>query len=54
MKRKRPSDQLKTKVALAALKAQSTNNEIASEFGVHTCRGEPMEETGHRRNSWRL
>lgn len=37
MKRKKYSNQLKTKVALAALKAQSTNNEIASEFGVHTC-----------------
>ena len=37
MKRKKYSNQLKTKVALAALKAQSTNNEIASEHGVHTC-----------------
>lgn len=37
MKRKKYSNQLKTKVALAALKAQSTNNEIASEYGVHTC-----------------
>ncbi len=37
MKRKKYSDQLKTKVALAVLKAQSTNSEIASEFGAHTC-----------------
>jgi transposase-like protein len=37
MKRKKYSNQLKTKVALAALKSQSTNNEIASEYGVHIC-----------------
>jgi len=35
MKRKKYSNDLKTKVALSAIKAQSTNNEIASEFGVH-------------------
>lgn len=36
MKRKKYSNDLKTKVALSAIKAQSTSNEIASEFGVHT------------------
>ena len=37
MKRKKYSSNLKTKVALSALKAQGTNCEIASEFGIHTC-----------------
>jgi len=36
VKRKKYSNDLKTKVTLSAIKAQSTNNEIASEFGVHT------------------
>lgn len=35
MKRKRYSKDLKAKVALTALKAQKTNNEIASEFAIH-------------------
>ena len=35
MKRKKYSREIKTKVALAALKAQQTSNEIASEFGIH-------------------
>jgi transposase len=35
MKRKKYSNSLKTEVALAAIKAQGTSNEIASEFGVH-------------------
>lgn len=35
MKRKNHSKELKTKVALAALKGDQTANEIASEFGVH-------------------
>ncbi len=35
MKRKRFSNELKTKVALMALKAQKSTSEIASEFGVH-------------------
>ena len=35
MKRKRYSDQLKAKVALAAIKGNQTANEIASEFGIH-------------------
>lgn len=35
MKRKRYSNQLKAKVALAAIKGNQTANEIASEFGVH-------------------
>lgn len=35
MKRKGWSKDLKSKVALAAIKAQQTTNEIASEFGVH-------------------
>ena len=33
--RKRYSAELKTKVALEAIKAQKTTNEIASEYGVH-------------------
>ncbi len=36
MQRKNYSNDLKTKVALSALKAQNTNSEIASEFGIHT------------------
>ncbi len=35
MKRKRYSSQLKSKVALAAIKGNQTSNEIASELGVH-------------------
>jgi len=35
MKRKRYSKDLKTKVALMALKAQKSSSEIASEFGIH-------------------
>ena len=35
MKRKRYSNKLKAKVALAALNGDSTVNEIASEFGIH-------------------
>jgi len=35
MKRKRYSNKLKAKVALAALKGDRTVNEIASEFGIH-------------------
>jgi len=35
MKRRRHSSQLKSKVALAALKGDQTANEIASEYGVH-------------------
>ena len=35
MKRKKYSNDLKTKVALMALKAQKTSSEIASEFGIH-------------------
>jgi len=35
MKRKRYSDKLKSKVALAAIKGDRTANEIASEFGIH-------------------
>jgi len=35
MKRKKYSPKLKSKVALAAIKAQKTTNEIGSEFGVH-------------------
>lgn len=35
MKRKRYSNELKSKVALAAIKGDQTANEIASEFGVH-------------------
>ena len=33
--RKRYSAELKTKVALEAIKGQKTSNEIASEYGVH-------------------
>ncbi|MGB9499430.1 MAG: transposase [Dissulfuribacterales bacterium] len=36
MKRKKHSKELKTKVALAAIKGNQTVNEIASEFGIHT------------------
>ena len=36
MKRNKYSKSLKCKVALSALKAQATTNEIASEFMVHT------------------
>lgn len=36
MKRKKYSNELKTKVALAAIKAQGTANEIASDFRVHS------------------
>lgn len=35
MKRKQYSKELKTKVALAAMKGNQTANEIASEFGIH-------------------
>jgi len=35
MKRKRYSNKLKAKVALAAFKGDRTANEIASEFGIH-------------------
>jgi len=35
MKRKRYSNQLKSKVALSAIKGDQTSNEIASEYGVH-------------------
>lgn len=35
MKRKRYSKELKSKVALAAIKGHQTINEIASEFGIH-------------------
>ena len=35
MKRKKYSPKLKSKVALAAIKAQKTTNEIGSEFGIH-------------------
>ena len=35
MKRKNYSKELKSKVALAAIKGNQTVNEIASEFGIH-------------------
>ena len=35
MKRKNYSKELKTKVALVAIKGNQTINEIASEFGIH-------------------
>lgn len=35
MKRNRHSKELKSKVAIAAIKGHQTVNEIASEFGVH-------------------
>ena len=35
MKRKKYSNNLKAKVALASLKGNLTANEIASEFGIH-------------------
>ena len=35
MKRKKYSRELKSKVALAAIKGNQTVNEIASEFGIH-------------------
>jgi len=35
LKRKNYSKELKTKVALAAIKGNQTANEIASEFGIH-------------------
>ena len=35
MKRKNYSKELKTKVALVAIKGNQTVNEIASEFGIH-------------------
>lgn len=35
MKRKHYSNELKSKVALAAIKGHQTTNEIASEFGIH-------------------
>jgi len=35
MKRKRYSNELKSKVALAAIKGDRTVNEIASEYGIH-------------------
>ena len=35
MKRKRYSNELKSKVALAAIKGDQTVNEIASEYGIH-------------------
>jgi len=36
LKRKKYSKELKSKVALAAIKGNQTVNEIASEFGLHT------------------
>ena len=36
MKRKKYSKELKSRVAIAAIKGHKTANEIASEFGVHT------------------
>ena len=36
MKRKRFSTDFKSKVAIEALKAHKTVNELASEFGIHT------------------
>ena len=35
MKRNKHSNELKAKVALAAIKGHKTANEIASEFGIH-------------------
>ena len=35
MQRKRYSSDLKTRVALEAIKGQKTANEIAAEYGVH-------------------
>ena len=35
MKRKRYSKELKSRVALAAIKGDQTVNEIASEYGIH-------------------
>ncbi len=35
MKRKKYRKELKSKVAIAAIKGHKTANEIASEFGVH-------------------
>jgi len=35
LKRKKYSKELKSKVALAAIKGNQTVNEIASEFGIH-------------------
>jgi len=35
LKRKHYSNELKSKVALAAIKGHQTVNEIASEFGIH-------------------
>lgn len=35
MKRKKYTKELKTKVALSAIKGNQTANEIASEFGIH-------------------
>ncbi len=34
-KRKRYTNEFKSKVALAAIKGEQTTNEIASEFGIH-------------------
>lgn len=36
LKRKNYSKELKSRVALAAIKGNQTANEIASEFGIHT------------------
>jgi transposase-like protein len=36
MKRKKYSKELKSKVAIAAIKGHKTANEIASEFGIHS------------------
>ena len=35
LKRKRYSNELKSKVAIAAIKGHQTTSEIASEFGIH-------------------
>jgi transposase len=37
LKRNNYNKELKTKVALAAIKRNQTVNEIASEFGIHSC-----------------
>ena len=46
--RKRYSTELKTKVALEAMKGQRTANEIAAEYGVHPTPNCAMEEASTR------
>ena len=46
VQRKQYSAELKTRVALEAIKGYKTVNEIASEYGVHPTETSELEEAG--------